>query len=200
MKKLAAAFFLFIAASPALAQCGKNKEKFATFGVDFGVNRSNLSFSSPQTGGDNITNGLGYRLGVVSNFQITQRFSFAPKAELSFNTTGLNSGIENYDVNPTNVELLGHMKFKLRRGSLSPYIIAGPNARIPIGTNRENLLPTKEDIAIDLGVGLDVPIFKKRIAPELRYSFGLTNINRDANISDIKYHNLSLVLILSGRK
>jgi hypothetical protein len=202
MKNAVVALIFAIVVSPAFAQCGKkmNKDKFATFGVDFGVNRSNLSFSSPQTGGDNITNGLGYRLGLVSNFQLTRRFSFAPKAELSFNASGLTSGTENYDVNPTNLELLGHLKFKLRKGSLSPYIIVGPNARIPIGTNRDNLLPTKEDVAIDLGIGLDVPIFRKRIAPELRYSFGLTNINRNSTVSDVKYHNISLVLILAGRK
>jgi len=193
------AIFAMVAA-PSFAQCGKKKsasDKFATFGFNFGVNRSNLSFSSNQTDGDLITNGLGYRLGVISNFQFTKRFSIAPKAELSFNSSAFSSSDESL-VNPNNLELLVPLKFKLRKGRLSPYVIAGPNFRIPLqGVNKENLIPTKENVALDIGIGLDVPIFRIKVAPELRYSFGLMNINRNSNVSDMKYHNIALVLNLS---
>ena len=201
MKKVALAVILSMVMAPSFAQIGKNKkEKFATFGLNAGINRSKLAFSSTQSVGDFITNGSGYRMGVISNFQFTQRFSVAPKAELSFNSSVLSSGGEQL-VSPTNLELLGHLKFKLRKGSLSPYVIVGPNFRIPLqGVNRDNLIPTKENVALDIGVGLDVPIFKYRISPELRYSFGLMNINRNSTVSDMKYHNVSLVLNLSGRK
>ena len=104
-------------------------------------------------------------------------------------------------MSPTNLELLGHFKVKLRQGSLSPYVVFGPNLRVPIqGLNRDNLIPTKENVALDIGIGLDVPLFKFRIAPELRYSYGLMNINRSSNMDDMKYHNIALVLNLSGRK
>lgn len=197
MKNVVIAAILSMVAAPTFAQ--KN-EKFATFGFNGGINRSNLSFSSQQTGGDNITNGKGYRFGLISNFQFTNRFSIAPKAELSFGSSVLSSSTEQL-VSPNNLEILGHLKFKLRKGSLSPYIIVGPNLRIPIqGANRDDLIPTRQNVAIDIGIGLDVPIFKKRISPELRYSYGLMDINRDASVSGLKYHNIALVLNLSGRK
>ena len=197
MKNAVFAVILSMVAAPSFAQ--KN-EKFATFGFNGGVNRSNLSFSSQQTNGDQITNGKGYRFGLISNFQFTKKFSIAPKAELSFGSSALLSSTEEL-VSPNNLEILGHLKFKLRKGSLSPYIIVGPNLRIPIqGANRDDLIPTKQNVALDIGVGLDVPIFKYRISPELRYSFGLMDINRNSSVSDLKYHNIALVLNLSGRK
>jgi hypothetical protein len=200
MKNLVIATIFSMAIVPSFAQIKGNSEKskFATFGFDLGVNRSNLSFSSTQTDGDLITNGLGYRIGVVSNFRVTKKISIAPKAELSFNSSALSSSSENL-VNPSNLELLGHLKYKFSAGNLSPYIIAGPNFRLPIDGFKDNLIPTKQNVAIDIGVGLDVPIFKKKISPELRYSYGLGNINRDASVSDLKFHNISLVLIFSGK-
>ncbi|MFT6245345.1 MAG: hypothetical protein ACJA0U_000694 [Salibacteraceae bacterium] len=197
MKNVVIAVILSMLAAPSFAQ---KKEKFATFGFNGGINRSNLSFSSQQTNGDQITNGKGYRFGLISNFQFTQKFSIAPKAELSFGSSAFSSSTEEL-VSPNNLEILGHLKFKLRKGSLSPYIIVGPNLRIPIqGANRDDLIPTKQNVALDIGFGLDVPIFKYRISPEIRYSFGLMDINRDASVSGLKYHNIALVLNLSGRK
>ena len=201
MKNVAIAVILSMVVVPSFAQIGKDsKEKFATFGFNGGINRSNLSFASTQADGDLITNGLGYRMGVISNFQFTHRFSIAPKAELSFNSSALSSNGSDL-VSPTNLEVIAHLKFKLRKGSLSPYFIIGPNFRVPVtGVNKDDLIPTKENVALDVGVGLDVPFFKYRISPELRYSYGLMNINRNSSVSDLKYHNISLVLNLSGRK
>lgn len=193
-----AAFMMVLTPSNAQER-KKEKDKFATFGFDLGVNRSNLSFGSTQTDGDQITNGLGYRLGVVSNFQLTRRLSLAPKAELSFNASRLSQEDVNYSVNPTNLELIAHAKYKFRKGRFSPYIIAGPNFRVPVNNNiGDNIIPTREDVAIDVGIGLDVPLINFRVSPELRYSFGLKDINRDSGVSDLKYHNIALVLIFSG--
>lgn len=198
MKNVIIATIFAMVVAPSFAQGGK-KGKFATFGFDAGINRSNLSFSSQQTGGDQITNDKGYRFGVVSNFQLTKKFSIAPKAEISFNSSVLTSG-QSELVNPANLELLGHLKYKLRSGNLSPYIIVGPNLRVPIqGANSDDFIPTKQNVALDIGVGLDVPIFKWKIAPELRYSFGLMDINRDSSVSDLKYHNIALVLSIGGK-
>ncbi|NRA10886.1 MAG: PorT family protein [Crocinitomicaceae bacterium] len=197
MKNVVITVILSMVVTPSFAQ--KN-EKFATFGFNGGINRSNLSFSSQEVNGDNITNDLGYRFGLISNFQITKRISLAPKAELSFGSSAFSSTTENL-VSPNNLEILGHLKYKLRKGSLSPYIIVGPNFRIPIlGANRDDLIPTKKNVALDIGFGLDLPIFKYRISPEIRYSFGLMDINSDASVTDMKYHNIALVLNLSGRK
>jgi hypothetical protein len=174
------------------------REKILSFGFNAGVNRSNLNFGATQQDGDLITNGLGYRLGVISNLRITKRFSIAPKAELSFNSSILSRDNSDFKVNATNLELIAHLKYKFRKGRFSPYIIAGPNFRVPVNNiSSDDFVPTKQDLAVDVGVGLDVPLGRIKIAPELRYSFGLADINRDATFSDLKYHNITLVLNFS---
>lgn len=173
----------------------KNK-KLMTFGFGLGINRSNLAFSSTSNG-EQITNGMGYRLGVISEIRMGRRFSFSPKAELSFNASRLNQDDVNYNVNATNLEFMGHLRYMLFRTEFSPYIIAGPNARIVLnGENSQNYIPTKNDVAIDVGAGLDIPLKWFTMAPEIRYSFGLTDIQEStSNVSDLKFNNIALVLI-----
>lgn len=176
----------------------EQKKKIATFGFNLGVNRSNLDFGSTQLDGDQISNGMGYRLGIISNFQFTQRFSLAPKAELSFNAAKLEQDGVSYKVSPNHLEFIAHLKYKFKKEGLSPYLIAGPNFRVPVQYLKSNLVPTKENVAIDVGFGMDAPIFGINISPELRYSFGIGNINRDSEFSDLQYHNIALVINFSG--
>lgn len=188
---------------PTFANCAEkndyNKEKFATFGFDIGVNRSNLQFGELQTNGDQITNGFGYRLGIISNFKVSKRFSIAPKAELSFNASRLNQSNTSYNVNATNLEFLGHLKYKFAKGNFTPYIIAGPNFRVPLEKMQESFVDVKNDMAIDFGIGLDVPMGYFKMSPELRYSYGYSNITQSSQYSDLNYHNIALTLIFSDK-
>ncbi|MDX2359981.1 MAG: outer membrane beta-barrel protein [Crocinitomicaceae bacterium] len=198
MKKVVVLALLTMVFTPSFGQEEEEKAKIITFGFNAGINRSNLSFSSDRENGSDITNGLGYRFGLFTNVRLGKRFSFAPKVELSFNASQLDQDGVSYEVNPMNLEFIGHLKFKFFKSKFSPYIIAGPNVRIPINSGRTNFLPTKRDIAIDVGIGLDIPIFKLKIAPEIRYSFGLMDIMENSSISQVKYHNIALVLNFSG--
>lgn len=174
-----------------------DKGKFATFGFDLGGNRSNLKFGETQENGDQITNGLGYRLGIVSNFQFTRRFSFAPKAELSFNASRLDQSNTSYNVNAVNLEFLGHLKYKFAKGNFSPYLLSGPNFRVPIQQGESNEIPVQEDWAIDLGAGLDIPLGAFKMSPEIRYSYGLKNITESNSFGDLRFHNIALVLVFT---
>lgn len=181
------------------AQDEVQKNKIATFGFDLGVNRSNLAFGSDQDGAGDITNGLGYRLGIISNFRLSEKFSLAPKAELSFNASRLNQNSVEYKVNPVNIEAMVHLKYKFFRSRFTPYIVAGPNLRVPLSNTTGDFIPTKKDIAIDAGLGIDIPLRNIMISPEIRYSFGLINISNSSNVSDINYNNLSIVLAFSAK-
>lgn len=189
---------------PSLTDCANanarnDKGKFLTFGFDLGVNRSDLKFGEAQTNGDEITNGMGYRLGIVSNLQFTKRFSFAPKAELSFNATRLDQSNTSYNVNGVNLEFIGHLKYNLFRTGFTPYLLAGPNFRVPLVNAESDFVPTKEDVALDFGIGLDLPLRNFKVSPELRYSFGLMNITESESYSDLKYNNIALVLVFTGK-
>ena len=191
---------MLLAVTSSYAQEETRKDKFATFGFDFGVNRSNLSFGSDQNGAGTITNGLGYRLGIISNFRLSQKFSLAPKAELSFNASRINQNTIDYKVNPVNLEGMLHVKYKLFKSRFTPYIIVGPNIRIPLSTPNPDYVPIKNDIAIDAGVGFDIPLRNIKLSPELRYSFGLVSNVASPTFGPLNYHNLSIVVGISGNK
>lgn len=174
------------------------KKRFTT-GFNVGLNKANVLLNSPTVGAA-VDNGIGVRLGLVSNLAISRRFSIEPKAELSFNTSRVTDGTTTYKVNPVDVELMAHLRTKLWKGGFSPYLTAGPNVKIPLGQRSEFTLPTRNDVAIDVGVGLDVPFGKKiRVSPELRYSFGLLNISQSNSVGDLKFHNVALILNFVGR-
>ena len=173
------------------------KPRFMTFGFSLGINQSNFSLRANDRPTGNITNGLGYRAGVTSNFRFGDHLSVAPKAELSFNATRLEDDGISYKMNPINLELAGHVKYKFLSGDFSPYGLIGPNARIPISSGVGII--TNKDIALDLGAGLDIPILRYKISPEIRYSFGIKGLMEETAFSNIKYHNIAIVVVFSGR-
>lgn len=198
MKKIIVFALLFSASNLAFGQKKLGNKRF-TKGFNVGFNQANFIMESSNPL-ETINNGTGFRLGLISNFAINKRFSLEPQAELSFNSSQLISGGETRTINPVDLEFMLHAKAKLRKGGLSPYIIAGPNVKIPLGNENGLTVPTRQNVGIDIGVGLDVPFGRRiLIAPELRYSFGLTSINENSNYSDIKFHNVALILNLSGR-
>lgn len=192
------------AAPQAGLKCGcagdKSRDrKIAAFGFSFGVNRSNLQFGAAQENGDQIVNGMGYRLGVVSELRLGKRIVVSPKADLSFNAGQLNQGNTDYAVSASSLELMGHLKYRMMRSNFSPYILVGPNYRIPLANRNDNSVPTSSDVALDIGVGLDVPLIGFKMSPELRYSYGLSNITNSEAFSDLNHHNIALTLIFTGK-
>ena len=188
--------------APNALKCGSTGDrdrKIATFGFSFGLNRSNLQFGSAQESGDQIVNGLGYRLGVVSELRLGKRFVISPKADLSFNAGQINQSNTEYSVSASSLELMGHLKYRMMKANFSPYILAGPNYRVPLETRNDNTVPTRNDLAIDVGVGLDIPLIGFKMSPELRYSYGLTNITNSEEFSDLNYHNIAISLIFTGK-
>ncbi len=170
-------------------QC--NEKKRFTTGFNLGVNHANLLLDDATQG--TLDNGIGLRLGLISDFAFSNRFSLQPKAEVAFNNIKFRDGVQNIAVNPANLELMTHLKVRVKTKPSSFYFLAGPNLSIPLGNN-QNALLTRNDVALDLGAGFDLGIGKIRISPELRYSIGLTNLSQSENLSDLHFHNVSLLL------
>jgi hypothetical protein len=75
-----------------------------------------------------------------------------------------------------------HLKFSPdRTGNIRPYLLAGGYAAMNIGQKKDEILRFKSmDYGIEFGIGCNIylPLFK--LCPELRFSFGLTDIvNKD---------------------
>ena len=201
MKKTITLALLAMSISLANAQESKGRlernKDFITFGFDVGINKSRLAFSNAT--GSYSTPGSGYRLGFVTNFRLGDQFSIVPKAELSFNGARVSDSQGDYKVSLSTMELIAHLKYKTKARNLSSYVVAGPNLRVPLLTRtQDGSFFTQENLAIDFGVGIDLPIFKYRISPEIRYSLGLKEMRSGSSLGNLSYNNFAFVVVFSG--
>jgi hypothetical protein len=178
-------------------------QKKLRVGFNLGVNYSNILDNEGLITKASISNNVGFRLGVLADYRIADFFFISPKAELSFNKSSVNfndASIENYDVMPVSLDFMTHFQFKLNKKKLSPYIFVGPNIKVPLNGNQSNTteFATSNDFAIDFGIGLDKKTTFFSFAPELRYSYGLLNVNRHPSIQSLNFHTVSLVLNFIG--
>lgn len=171
------------------------KIDFITFGMLLGYNHSNLSIRKNDRSTGTLINGPGFRFGFNANFQLDENVSIVPKLEFAFNGSKMDEGSEVYKMNPVTMEVIGHLKYKWLLPTINPYIIAGPNIRMPIqsGTN----IYANRDVAIDLGAGIDLPISWFSLSPEIRYSFGIGKTMEETAFSNIRYHNITCALIMT---
>jgi len=170
------------------------------YGFSIGVNYSNLFKESNLPPQLDISNGLGFTLGVLVDYKILDFLSVSPKANLTFNGGSLSqqllTNIEKvYEIMPVCLDFKLDFVLKKTKGKINPYFLVGPNFRLAIfeDITDPTVFPTGNDLAIDFGIGLDKTFSKFKLAPELRYSFGLLNVVRNPIIQGINLHTISLV-------
>jgi len=158
----------------------------------------------------------GFKLNFVINMRITDHLDFRmlPGAgfyeyDLTYRST--DGSILRELKSPTMVELPLLIKYKsVRRGNLAMYMVFGINPSLEasgkgdeVGTG-QNLEIKNWNIAIDVGVGLDIfyPYFK--FSPEIRYSYGMRNMlsgaTNDFNVglSRVTTQNLGIFMSFEG--
>ncbi|MEL6558066.1 MAG: porin family protein [Bacteroidota bacterium] len=158
----------------------------------------------------------GFKLGFIANMHVFQyldirasiTFAFY-EYELDYRFTDGTNLISLQD--PTMVEFPILLKYKSqRRGNTAFYLLGGINpafeasAKGDEASAEETLETTGFNVAIDIGIGLDLyyPLFK--FSPELRYSYGLSNrlqprINSfNTGLSSLVTHNISLIFTFEG--
>ena len=111
----------------------------------------------------------------------------------------------------TMMELPLLLKYKsVRRGNLAMYLVGGINPAFEAAgkgdraVKRDKLELKNFNLAFDVGAGLDIyyPLFK--FSPEVRYSFGLTNLLNDdrndftVNLSRLVTHNIAFFITFEG--
>lgn len=183
---------------------GASEPKRTQFGFNLGLNYSNLIDNPVLTESAFISNGLGIRLGLLADIRLTNWLYTSPKAEMAFNNSKVvfnqNDGSQSvYDVFPVSLEFMNHFTLKNARMKHKPYFYAGPNFRLSLDKPDTPIeFATRPDLAIDFGIGIDTQIKYFNFAPELRYSFGLLNVNSNPQIQSLNFHNISLVLNFKG--
>lgn len=170
------------------------------FGFNLGLNRSNLQSKEALPDNAKIVNGIGFCLGITMDYFLSKKLMFSPQAVLSFYSSGVefsNPGASNvtYSLFPACIELMTHMNYKIGKGNMVPYLVAGPSCKLPLNKKSKTGpdLITSPDIAIDIGIGLEKKMLYFALAPELRYSFGLLNVNNNPALQTLNFHSVSLV-------
>ena len=176
----------------------------AKYGFSIGVNQSLLT-SNDLPDNVSLNNDLGIRLGLRGEFQLKGRFQFAPKIEISFNGSEAkhmqSDGSELvYAIAPVTLEFKPHFVCKLNEAKVTPYILLGPSLNIPLSPAQSGQLyiPTDTDVAIDVGIGFDRFLSHFNFVPELRYSYGLLDINQQAGFYPLYFHSVTLSLGFIG--
>lgn len=175
-------------------------ERKVRFGFNLSANYSNLYSNDALPDDADISNGFGFGLGVLMDYQISERFTLSPKSELSFYNSSVNypagEGRARYDVFPAAVNVMVHAAYEMGQGKMRPYFFAGPNFRMPVSvqSGETTTFETTPDLAIDLGFGLENKLKHFIFAPELKYSFGFMNVNNNPALQSLNFYSVSLLL------
>ncbi len=158
----------------------------------------------------------GFKTGFVINMKLTQYLDFRLMPSVGFYENGLtyrytNGATLQGAIDATMVELPLLLKYKsARRGNIAMYMVFGVNPSLEaVGKGdeeeiKESLELKNWNVAIDVGVGLDIfyPFFK--FSPELRYSYGLRNMLHEPGnkfsegLSRLSTQNLGIFITFEG--
>ncbi len=174
------------------------------FGFNIGTNYANLQSKEALPANSEISNGLGFNLGLLMDYSITDKFTISPKAELAFYNSsvdfvGSDNAKDSYDVFPYSMNFMTHFAYKIgNNDNALPYIFVGPNLRIPVANKPDSSsdFTTGYDVAIDFGIGLEKVLKHFIFAPELKYSYGMLDVNQNPVLQTLNFHSVALVLNL----
>lgn len=133
------------------------------------------------------------------DYSISENFTISPKTEMSLYNSNItymnNNSNEKHEIFPKSLNLITHFVHKIKDNKMEPYFLFGPNVKVPIYEKNKSTeeFNNSTDFAIDLGVGLEKTIKGVIFAPELRYSFGLLNINQNPIFQRFYHNNISLI-------
>jgi hypothetical protein len=174
-------------------------------GFLIGINYSTFYSSSSTHHEEQTVHGKGVRLGLQAGYELNQHFELVARTEMVFNKSKLkvtdNESITyTSTISPVNMQLSGNLKFKLPIENWEPYVLAGPNARVPIESENkpQRIYRNKSDVAFDLGLGLSHKFPNVTISPEIRYTYGNMNINTNPYLNSVTHHQFCFVISFTG--
>ena len=178
------------------------KPKFGfNIGADYSLAQNYSSVDSLRTYPSSIYNAPGFRLGVFGDIKIQQRFTLMPKAELSFNYATVQYNANTYKLDPLNLNFMLHGKinFTNRENKINPYCTFGPGLRLPLNGNDGGNYNTNSAWSADVALGLDFDLDWFYLSPEIRYSYGLTNIKAEDSWEKIRGSYVAFNLLFTGK-
>lgn len=171
-------------------------------GFSIGYNKNILFAKARSADSMKVVNGNGFRLGIFSEHAVTRNIWISPRLETSFNNSGIKSinGEISYEVMGLHSDLMLHLIFKRTVGKLTHVAYFGPAFRYPIISNSEKRFSpgNYSDLAIDIGYSFESKTKYYIFSPEIRYSIGTLNINKDPILKHVYMHTFSILLNLKA--
>ncbi len=169
-------------------------------GFSLGFNQSLLQ-TEPLPPGTIIENKIGFRVGVIGSYKVNDLFSIHSNLGISVNrnefifaNTDTNEIILDYFPMPLTVDFSVHAKFTSQNTNYKPFFSIGPSIQIPVTNNNQSELVSNYNLCFDFAVGFEKSLEFFTFFPELRYSHGLVDINKNPNFGKIRMHTVSLIL------
>ena len=130
----------------------------------------------------------GFNVGIIMDFKIKNNFNIRVTPSFNFTDQKIYYNRVNYSVSQpqnsglSNFELPIYLKYRSDRvnnGRL--YILLGPKLSIDMSSfeklsDNENLEFKSQNYSLDIGFGIDIYFKYFKFAPEIKYSYGITNI------------------------
>ena len=130
----------------------------------------------------------GFNVGIIMDFKIKNNFNIRVTPSFNFTDQKIYYNRVNFSVSQpqnsglSNFELPIYLKYRSDRvnnGRL--YVLLGPKLSIDMSSfeklsDNENLEFKSQNYSLDIGFGVDIYFKYFKFAPEIKYSYGITNI------------------------
>jgi hypothetical protein len=161
------------------------------------MNKSYIEVSDPSSAVQSIHENWGWQFGLMADYKVLPFIHFTPKAELAFNSGEVNfKGVQSdYVVMPKSINIVPMLRIELELGKRDPYVLVGANFKFPY--DNKNTSPSTFGVeynqALEIGFGYQKRVLFYDFAPEIRYSYGLKNINQNPLLTGLYQHQLAIV-------
>ena len=170
-------------------------------GLGLGVVQPNLVSNEGLSDTVSIKNSTGFIMVLNGEYFINKSVSLSPKIDFAFNRGTVifehsNGYKENYYLMSVSYDFMLDITINKSNSALKPYILFGGKYKIPVKgrINLSNYPPENSSFAIDVGIGLNKSVTKFIVNPEIRYSYGITNINSHPELNSLYLHTISFIV------
>lgn len=193
MKKIKILLALLTIAQFAFAQTPVSP-KSHSMGILLGIDYSNLAAETREPNAPIIREleserGVGFSMGIFYRWRLNKNFAIIPQAILAFQNAKVDFPLQNQttqqlEIQPVTLEFPVHFVYTTNfNKGINPSLSLGARYIQDI-TKREGDLQKdlkRNDLAFDVGGGLEIGFKKFKMKPELLYSFGTINLRNNNN-------------------
>ena len=206
MKKFKILLALLTIAQFAFAQAPVSPKSYS-MGILLGVDYSNLIAKSREPSNNVLEyttleseRGVGFSMGIFYRWRLNENFAIVPQAVLAFQDNKVdfrlpNQTTQRVKIEPVTIEFPVHLVFTKNFGKgISPSVSLGAKYIYDIGEREGDFQEDlkRNDLALDVGGGVEIDFKKFKMKPELLYSFGTINL-RD-NTNELLNHEVGFII------